>query len=244
MDFFDKIGDGVVAVSDAVCGYPFFILLVGGGLFFLFYSGFAPLRHYGKAIQALRVKDSSSAGQISSFEALSTAIAATVGMGNIAGVAIAISIGGPGTIFWMWISALLGMATKFFEGKQAVMYKGKDSEGVVQGGPMYVIESGLGPKWKPLAVFFAVSGLFGTLCTMQANQITEALTTTFLAPEQIGPRARFFTGLIITILVSVVALGGIKRIGKVASRLTPFMVAAYFLLVFYIIVTHLRAVPG
>ncbi len=244
MDFLNKIGEGIIAVSDAVCGYPFFILLVGGGLFFLFYSGFAPLRHYGKAIQALRVKDSSSAGQISSFEALSTAIAATVGMGNIAGVAIAISIGGAGTIFWMWISALLGMATKFFEGTLAVMYKGKDSEGVVQGGPMYVIENGLGPKWKPMAVFFAIFGMFGTFCTMQANQITEALTSTFLSPERITPASKFVTGLIITALVSVVALGGIKRIGKVASKLTPFMVAAYFLLVFYIILTHLAAVPG
>ena len=244
MELLNKIGDAIVAASDAVCGYPFFVLLVGGGLFFLFYSGFAPLRHYGKAIGALRIKDSSSAGQISSFEALSTAIAATVGMGNIAGVAIAISIGGAGTIFWMWVSALLGMATKFFEGTLAVMYKGKDSDGVVQGGPMYVIENGLGPKWKPLAVFFAIFGMFGTFCTLQANQITEALTTTFLPVERIDFKARLITGLIITVLVSVVALGGIKRIGKVASRLTPFMVAAYFLLVFYILLTHLSSIPG
>lgn len=244
MDFWEKLGDTIVVISDAVCGYPFFILLVGGGLFFLFYSGFAPLRHFGKAVQALRVKDSASAGQISSFEALSTAIAATVGMGNIAGVAIAISIGGAGTIFWMWVSALLGMATKFFEGTLAVMYKGRDSDGVVQGGPMYVITQGLGAKWKPLAVFFAVSGLFGTLCTMQSNQITEALTTTFIAPEKITVTTRLITGLIITALVAVVALGGIKRIGKVASRLTPFMVGAYFLLVFYILATHLGSIPG
>ena len=244
MDFWNKIGDAIVAVSDAVCGYPFFTLLVGGGLFFLFYSGFAPLRHYGKAIQALRVKESGTNGQISSFEALSTAIAATVGMGNIAGVAIAISIGGAGTIFWMWVSALLGMATKFFEGTLAVMYKGKDSNGEVQGGPMYVITKGLGEKWRPLAVFFAVSALFGTLCTMQANQITEAITTTFIAPEKITLTTRFITGLIITALVALVALGGIKRIGKVASRLTPFMVASYFLLVLYILVTHAGAVPG
>ncbi|MBP5506117.1 MAG: alanine:cation symporter family protein [Bacteroidales bacterium] len=244
MGFWERIGDSIVAVSDIVCGYPFFILLVGGGLFFLFYSGFAPVRHFGRAVQALRVKESGGAGQISSLEALSTAIAATVGMGNIAGVAIAISIGGAGTIFWMWVSALLGMATKFFEGTLAVMFKGKDSAGVVQGGPMYVITQGLGPKWKPMAVFFAVSGLFGTLCTMQSNQITEALTTTFIAPENITPMTRFVTGLIITALVSIVALGGIKRIGKVASRLTPFMVGAYFVLVFYILVTHISAVPG
>lgn len=244
MSFLDKVAHFVIAVSDTICGYPFFILLVGGGLFFLLYSGFAPIRHFGRAVQALRVKDSSSAGQISSLEALSTAIAATVGMGNIAGVAIAISIGGAGTIFWMWVSALLGMATKYFEGTLAVMFKGRDSDGVVQGGPMYVITKGLGPAWKPMAVFFAVSGLFGTLCTMQSNQITEALTTTFIAPEKITLTTRFITGLVITALVSVVALGGIKRIGKVASRLTPFMVGAYFLLVFYILATHVTDIPG
>ncbi|MCF0173039.1 MAG: sodium:alanine symporter family protein, partial [Bacteroidales bacterium] len=121
------VGDVIVSVSDFVCGYPFFILLIGGGLFFFVYSGFAPIRHYGKAVRELSRRDISGKGQISSFEALATAIAATVGMGNVAGVAIAISIGGAGTIFWMWVSALLGMATKFFEGTLAVMYKGKDS---------------------------------------------------------------------------------------------------------------------
>ena len=244
----DKLSNGLIAVSDLICGYPFFVLLVGGGLFFFFYSGFAPLRHFGKAVAALRFKESASEGekkgQISSFEALSTAIASTVGMGNIAGVAIAISIGGPGTIFWMWVSALLGMATKFFEGTLAVMYKGRDSEGELQGGPMYVMTEGLGKKWRPLAFFFAAMGLFGTLCTMQANQLTEALTTTFLQPEDITAKARLITGLAITACVAVVALGGITRIGKVASRLSPFMVLAYFLLVLYILITHIGAVPG
>ncbi len=244
----DKLSNGLIAVSDLICGYPFFILLVGGGLFFFFYSGFAPLRHIGKAVAALRFKESESGGekkgQISSFEALSTAIASTVGMGNIAGVAIAISIGGPGTIFWMWVSALLGMATKYFEGTLAVMYKGRDSEGELQGGPMYVMTEGLGKKWKPLAIFFAAMGLFGTLCTMQANQLTEALTTTFLKPENIGVEARLITGLAIAVCVAMVALGGITRIGKVASCLSPFMVLAYFLLVLYILITHIGAVPG
>ena len=244
MDFLQKIGNAIVAVSDAVCGYPFFILLVGGGLFFFFYSGCAPIRRFGKAIAALRVRDNSAGGQISSLEALSTAIAATVGMGNIAGVTIAISIGGPGTVFWMWVSALLGMATKFFEGTLAVMYKGRDSEGELQGGPMYIITEGLGRKWRPMAVFFAAAGLFGTLCTMQANQITEAITSTFAGPGGATFSDRLITGVVITALVAVVALGGIKRIGKVASRLSPFMVGAYFLLVLYILVTHIGEVPG
>ncbi len=244
MDFLQKLGDAIVAVSDAVCGYPFFILLVGGGLFFFFYSGCAPIRRIGKAISALRVRDNSAGGQISSLEALSTAIAATVGMGNIAGVTIAISIGGPGTVLWMWVSALLGMATKFFEGTLAVMYKGRDSEGELQGGPMYIITEGLGHKWRPMAVFFALSGIFGTLCTMQANQITEAITSTFAGERGVGFYDRLITGVVITALVAIVALGGIKRIGKVASRLSPFMVGAYFLLVLYILVTHIGAVPG
>ena len=157
--FWNAIGSGIAAFSDFICGYPLFFLLVGGGLFFLFYSKFAPLRYYGRAIGALRLKDDSAAGQISSFEALTSAIAATVGMGNIAGVAVALSIGGPGAIFWMWVSAIVGMATKFFEGTVAVMYKGKDDAGETQGGPMYMITEGLGRKWKPLAVFFSIFGL-------------------------------------------------------------------------------------
>ena len=244
-DFFASLGQWITAVSDFVCGYPLFILLVGGGLYFLLYSGFVPLRYYGKAIKALKSDDNSKAeGQISSFEALASAIAATVGMGNIAGVAIALSIGGPGAIFWMWVSSILGMATKFFEGTLSVMYKGKDDAGEVQGGPMYMILSGLGPKWKPLAVFFAISGLIGTLCIMQSNQFTEAITTIFFTPEQNTLTLRFIIGVIITVIVACVVLGGIKRISKVATKVVPAMVVMYFLLVMYIILTHLNEVPG
>ena len=244
-NFFASLGQWITAVSDFVCGYPLFILLVGGGLYFLLYSGFVPLRYYGKAIKALKSDDNSKAeGQISSFEALASAIAATVGMGNIAGVAIALSIGGPGAIFWMWVSSILGMATKFFEGTLSVMYKGKDDEGEVQGGPMYMILSGLGPKWKPLAVFFAISGLIGTLCIMQSNQFTEAITTIFFTPEQNTLTLRFIIGVIITVIVACVVLGGIKRISKVATKVVPAMVVMYFLLVMYIILTHLNEVPG
>ena len=244
-DFFASLGQWITAVSDFVCGYPLFILLVGGGLYFLLYSGFVPLRYYGKAIKALKSDDNSKAeGQISSFEALASAIAATVGMGNIAGVAIALSIGGPGAIFWMWVSSILGMATKFFEGTLSVMYKGKDDEGEVQGGPMYMILSGLGPKWKPLAVFFAISGLIGTLCIMQSNQFTEAITSIFFTPEQNTLTLRFIIGVIITVIVACVVLGGIQRISKVATKVVPAMVIMYFLLVMYIILTNLNEVPG
>ena len=243
-NFWSALENGITAVSDFICGYPLFTLLVGGGLFFLIYSGFVPLRYYGRAVKSLKAKDDKADGQISSFEALASAIAATVGMGNIAGVAIALSIGGPGAIFWMWVSSILGMATKFFEGTLSVMYKGKDDAGEVQGGPMYMIMSGLGSKWKPLAVFFSIFGLIGTLCIMQANQFTEAITTVFFRPEQNTLTLRFIIGVIICVIVACVILGGIKRISKVATKVVPAMVAMYFLLVAYIIVTHLNAVPG
>ena len=243
-NFWSALENGITAVSDFICGYPLFTLLVGGGLFFLIYSGFVPLRYYGRAIKSLRAKDDKAEGQISSFEALASAIAATVGMGNIAGVAIALSIGGPGAIFWMWVSSILGMATKFFEGTLSVMYKGKDDAGEVHGGPMYMILSGLGPKWKPMAVFFSIFGLIGTLCIMQSNQFTEAITTIFFTPEQNTVTLRFIIGVIICVIVACVILGGIKRISKVATKVVPAMVAMYFLLVLYIILTHLKAVPG
>ncbi|MBO7249558.1 MAG: alanine:cation symporter family protein [Bacteroidales bacterium] len=243
-NFWSALENGITAVSDFICGYPLFTLLVGGGLFFLIYSGFVPLRYYGRAIKSLKAKDEKADGQISSFEALASAIAATVGMGNIAGVAIALSIGGPGAIFWMWVSSILGMATKFFEGTLSVMYKGKDDAGEVQGGPMYMILSGLGPKWKPMAVFFSIFGLIGTLCIMQSNQFTEAITTIFFTPEQNTVTLRFIIGVIICVIVACVILGGIKRISKVATKVVPAMVAMYFLLVLYIILTHLKAVPG
>ena len=242
--FWASIGNGIAAFSDFICGYPLFFLLIGGGLFFLFYSKFAPLRFYGRAIGALRVKEDGAAGQISSFEALTSAIAATVGKGNIAGVAVALSIGGPGAIFWMWVSAIVGMATKLFEGTLAVMYKGKDDAGETQGGPMYMIVQGLGPKWKPLAVFFSIFGLIGTLCVMQANQLTESVTTLFFTPEQNTVTLRLIIGLVICAIVSAVVIGGIRRISKIATKLVPTMVALYFLLVLFILIRHIGLVPG
>ena len=247
MDSFLKIiGDSIINFSNWIWGMPLFILLIGCGLYFLIYSGFIPFRYYLKALKSLNVKDDDAPGQISSFEALASAIAATTGMGNISGVAVALFMGGPGAIFWMWISAIVGMATKFFEGTLTIMYKGKDSNGELQGGPMYMITEGLGKKWKPMAVFFSIFGLIGTLCLMQANQLTEAITTTFFEPVGISNTItlRLIIGIIICIIVSVVVLGGIKRISKVSTKVVPFMVALYFLIVAYIIITHLPAVPG
>ena len=241
---FEAIGNAIHTFSSWL-NLPLFITLIGGGLFFMIYSGFIPLRYYGKALKAVGVKEDSAAGQISSFQALSSAIAATVGLGNISGVAVAITIGGPGTIFWMWVSACLGMATKFFEGTLAIMFKGKDSKGELKGGTMYMITEGLGKKWKPLAVLFSIFGMVGTFCLMQSNQLTEALQTVIFTPAGIENILwlRLATGLSIAGIVSLVVLGGINRIARVASLIVPFMVGFYFLLVIYIILTNLSVVP-
>lgn len=240
-DFFSVLKEGIVAISDFICGYPLFIWLIGGGLFLFIYSGAIPLRRLNWSLKALRTKSPTGEGQISSFQALMSSICSTVGMGNIAGVAIAISIGGPGAIFWMWVSALLGMATKFFEGTLAIMYKGKDKEGNVHGGPMYMLTEGLGKKFRPMAIFFAFFGMIGTLCFMQANQLTESFITVLDAPDTFN--FRLITGIIMVLGVSIVVLGGIKRISKIATKVVPIMVGSYFLLVFIIIVMNIELLP-
>lgn len=239
-------GEKIVFFSNWIWGMPLFLLLIGGGLYFLIYSNFVPFRYYIKALRSLKKRDDDAPGQISSFEALTSAIASTVGMGNISGVAVALTMGGPGAIFWMWVSAVVGMATKFFEGTLAIMYKGVDSAGEKQGGPMYMITEGLGKKWKPMAVFFSIFGLIGTFCLMQANQLTEAIITVFTTPAGIENTflLRLIIGIIITLIVSVVVIGGIQRISKVATKVVPTMVGMYFILVVYIIFTNLDTVPG
>ena len=159
--------------SGFMWGTPLVILLVGGGLYFTLYSRFIPFRYFGHAFQILRGKydNINDPGQISHFQALSSALASTVGMGNIGGVALAIHTGGPGALFWMWISAIVGMATKYFTCTLSIMYRGKDDQGEIQGGPMYVVEQGLGSKFRPLAILFSVAGLVGCLVLFQANQL-------------------------------------------------------------------------
>lgn len=245
----NKISDWIVAASDYVCGYPEFFLLIGGGIFLFFYSGAVSIRRLPWSIRALRHKQSrdagKSTGQISSIQALMSAIAATVGMGNIAGVAIALTIGGPGVIFWMWVSAIVGMSTKFFEGTLAIMYKGRDTNGELQGGPMYMMVNGLGEKWRPLAVAFSCFGLIGTLCFMQANQLVESVTTVFTTPAGIENTLmlRFIMGVVITLIVGTVILGGIGRIAKMASRIVPTMVVIYFIMVAVIMVLNIDKLP-
>ena len=259
----DSIGQFVINIAEVLCGYPLFFLLIGGGLYLFLSSGAVSLRRLPAAVAELRRKPDAKAknGQISSVQALASVVAATVGLGNIAGVAIALVMGGPGAIFWMWVSALVGMATKYHEGVLAIMYKGKDDQGRPQGGPMHIIEQGLGMKWKPLARFFAIAGLFGTMCIMNANQLTEAFMTTFTTPEGIASNDfisgiggflglenvrvyRLLFGCAIAAVVAVVILGGITRIARVATVMVPFMVGLYFLMVLFIIITNIEGVPA
>ena len=176
---YKQINGWVDAFSSAVWGFPLLILLIGGGFYLLILSRFLPFRYLGHAINVLRGKYDSDLdeGEISHFQALTTALSSTIGMGNIAGVAVAIAFGGPGAVFWMWISAIIGMSTKFFTSSLAIMFRGKDSEGKTQGGPMYFIVEGLGKSWKPLAVFFSLCGLIGALPVFNVNQLTQAINT-------------------------------------------------------------------
>ena len=211
-------------------------LLLGGGLFFAFISRFSPFRYLGHGFQLLwkSQEEKRAPGEISHFHALCSGLAGTVGMGNVAGVAIAITQGGPGALFWMWLCALLGMATKFYTCSLAVMYRGKDQNGKEQGGPMFFIEYGLGKKWRPLALFFAACGMFGCLPLLQSNQLTQIVRSMFFEPQgwfvgtavsvQVG---NILFGLLLAVLVGFVVVGGIKRIGLVASRLVPGMVILY-----------------
>jgi len=228
-------------LSEAVSfiwGPPLLILLLGGGFFFLLYSRFLPFRYLKHAINVLRGKydNPDDPGDINHFQALSGALAATIGMGNISGVALAIAAGGPGAIFWMWVSAFVGMATKFFTCTLAVLYRGKDSEGKLQGGPMYVIREGLGKKWMWLATFFCIAGFFGATPVFQTNQMVAVFKNVVLLPNGIENSftVNLTIGIVIASFVALVILGGVKRIGSVASRLVPSMVVVYVISVIII----------
>ena len=195
--------------------------------------------------------DPNDPGQISHFQALTTALSATIGMGNVAGVAVAISIGGPGAIFWMWISGIIGMSTKFFTSTLAIMYRGKEpsnnksSDENLEGGPMYFITEGLGKSWKPLAIFFSLAGLIGALPVFNVNQLTQAIGEILLKPNNIAItfQTNLIIGITLAIITAIVVLGGLKRISSLASRLVPFMVVLYFISVIAILILNSSEVP-
>ncbi len=227
------------AAATAVWGLPLVVALISAGLYFTIVSRVAPLRYLGHALAVLRGRydDASDPGEITHFQALASALSATVGMGNLGGVAIAVTTGGPGAIFWMWIAGLVGMATKFFTCTLACMYRKEDSRGVPQGGPMYFIEVGLGRRWRPLSLMFAVCGMVGCLGLFQINQLASLLHAQYEV-------SRLVTGLVVMVGVGAVILGGIVRVGRVASRMVPAMVLLYLSLALFCVFQNFEAIPG
>ena len=223
-------------------------LVIGGGVFFLIYSKLTPFRYFKHAFEILLGKhdDPDDEGQISHFQALSTALSSTVGIGNIAGVAVAISLGGPGALFWMWISAIVGMATKFFTCSLGIMYRGYDSDNVLQGGPMYVIEQGMGKKFKFLSYWFSIAGLVGCLSLLQANQLTQIMSDYVAKSFEIEKsfNLNLTIGIVIALIVSLVIFGGLSRIAEVASKIVPFMVIIYLLSGLFIVLSNATLIPS
>jgi AGCS family alanine or glycine:cation symporter len=218
------------------------ILLLGTGLYLTIRTGFVQFTKlgHGFAVTTGKYDDPEDPGDVSHFQALTTALSATVGIGNIAGVAMAIHWGGPGALFWMWVTALLGMATKYSEVTLAQKYRTTDEVGTVAGGPMYYIERGLGEKWKPMAVFFAIMLGFTAFFTgnaVQANTVADQMSSTFGIPMVV-------MGAITATIVGAVILGGIGRIGKVTAILAPFMAAIYVFGALLIIVINIGEVPS
>ena len=253
--YFILMGNNIVVskflatLVDYAWGLPLILLLIGGGLYLAFVSRMASLRGFLHALKLIRgkvphespgdlsKKENKIDGQITHFQALTNALSATIGLGNIAGVAVAIGKGGPGAIFWMWISALIGLNTKFFECTLAVMFRGKDYAGETQGGPMYFLEKGLGNKAKPLSVFFALCGLGGTLALFNVNQLTSFMHDQFAF-------SKLYLGIILAIITGYVVFGGVKRIASLTSKIVPFMCLIYAALCLFIIATNIEKVPG
>jgi len=219
------MGELISQISSIVWGPYMLVLIVGTGLFLTFRLAFLQFTHLGYALKLSFSKhqDNNSQGDISHFQALMTALAATIGTGNIVGVATAVVAGGPGAVFWMWVTALVGMATKYSEGVLAVKYRVVDERGEMAGGPMYYIEKGLGWKWLGvLFAIFASVAAFGIGNMVQANSIAAVMQNSL----NINP---WITGIVITVLTGLVIIGGIKSIGKVSSYLVPFMAVFYVL---------------
>ncbi|MCB5127006.1 sodium:alanine symporter family protein [Streptococcus mutans] len=221
-------------LDSLVWGAPLLVLLVGTGIYLSTRLRLLQVLKLPLAFKLIFAEDKGE-GDISSFAALATALAATVGTGNIVGVATAIKAGGPGALFWMWIAAFFGMATKYAEGLLAIKYRTKDANGEVSGGPMYYIINGMGKKWKPLAIFFALAGILvaflGIGTFSQVNSITASLKNSFNWSPQI-------VSILIAIVVAVIIFGGIQSIAKVSEKLVPFMAAAYIIATLIVIFMH------
>ncbi len=242
-------------INNLVWGLPAMVCIIGVGLYLSIRTHFIQIRKFGYTFKVtigkIFHKQEASDGSITPFQAVCTALAATVGTGNIAGVAGALAIGGPGAIFWMWISAFLGMCTKFSEVTLAVHYREKNEHGDWVGGPMYYIKNGLGPKWHWLAILFSALGVltvFGTGNATQVNTITTAIDSALINYNLISAEAtkniNLVIGIIIAVLVAMVLLGGIKRIGKVTEKLVPFMALFYIILALGVVFLNIGTVPS
>ncbi|MBY4970269.1 sodium:alanine symporter family protein [Streptococcus suis] len=223
------------AINNLVWGPPLLLLLVGTGVYLTLRLGVFQIGKLPTAFRLIFSSDQSGQGDVSSFAALCTALAATVGTGNIVGVATAITTGGPGALFWMWVAAFFGMATKYAEGFLAIKYRTKDANGQAAGGPMHYITLGMGQKWKPLAVFFAISGvlvaLLGIGTFSQVNSITASLETSFgLAPQLVS--------IVTAISIAFFIFGGIEKISDVSTKVVPFMAILYILASITVLAVH------
>lgn len=241
-------------VNNFIWGVPAMICIVGVGLLLSIRTGFLQIRKFPYAMKVtigrMLKKREASDGALTPFQAVCTALAATVGTGNIAGVAGAIEIGGPGAVFWMWISALLGMCTKFSEVTLAVHFREKNAEGDLVGGPMYYIKNGLKKQWHWLAYLFAAFGVltvFGTGNATQVNTITTAIDSALynygVISEQNVSTLNLVIGIILAVLIGLILLGGIKRIGQVAEKLVPFMAVIYIILAIGVVILNYRNIP-
>ena len=248
----EKVND---VVNNFIWGVPAMICIIGVGLYLTIRTNFLQIRKFPYAIKTtigrmFRKKDASD-GSLTPFQAVCTALAATVGTGNISGVAGAIAIGGPGAVFWMWISALLGMCTKFAEVTLAVHFREINANGELVGGPMYYIKNGLSKKWQILAILYSAFGVltvFGTGNATQVNTITTAIDTALInfniIPESASKTLNLVLGIVIMLLVGMVLLGGIKRIGSVSEKLVPFMALLYIVLAIGVVVLNFERVPA
>ena len=243
------------AVNQFIWGIPAMVCIIGVGLLLSVRTGFLQIRKFPYAIKTtigriFRKKDASD-GAMTPFQAVCTALAATVGTGNIAGVAGAIAIGGPGAVFWMWCSALLGMCTKMAEVTLAVHFRERNKNGELVGGPMYYMKNGLGPRWQWLAVLYSLFGVltvFGTGNATQVNTIVTAIDSAVLSYagklQGVLPTLNLIVGVLVAMLVAMVLLGGIKRIGSVTEKLVPFMALFYVVLALGVIVLNIRRFPA
>ena len=253
--FFDTIAAINKVVNDFVWGVPAMVCIIGVGLLLSVRTGFLQIRKFPFALKTtigrMFHKKEAADGAMTPFQAVCTALAGTVGTGNIAGVAGAIAIGGPGAVFWMWCSALLGMCTKYAEVTLAVHYRERSATGEWIGGPMYYIKNGLGKRWQWLAILYALFGtltVFGTGNATQVNTITTAINTAFmqfhLVSDAFVPTLNLIIGIFCAMLVAMVLLGGIKRIGSVSEKLVPFMALFYVVLALGVVVINYRRFPA